>query len=501
MISKRYLISSAGMTLLQVVVSAGVLYFLYRFLLDRIGVEGLGIWSLVLAATSLVRLSDLGMGGSVIRFVSSSLAQGDSLRASQVVQTSAIVVGTASAAALFCSHPVIAWGLGYFLQGQDLDSAIQILPYVLLAVWLSMVAGVFQSGLDGCQQIGVRNGFDIAANVLYLVAALVLVPKRGIVGLGMAQVLQAALLLLANWLALRRVLPLPWALFRFSRTRLAEIWGYSMHLQGIAVVALLIEPTTKALLGKFGGLAMVGYYDMAAKMLNQFRSLMVSVNLVLVPVIARLEQVSPSQVEPVYSLSYRIGFYLSVPLYAGLFAMLPALSLAWIGRHESTFVLSSMMMTVGMFLNSLVNPAYITNLGLGKLRQNLHGFLVMATLNAILGYILGRTFGGFGVVLASVIAMAIGSWAILLGFHLERNLPISGLFPRESAFLVIASLVGAAVALVAYGQLRTTWPLRPLLAAGACALIYFLATCFAMWMHPVRRELFAWLVRPASRPA
>jgi O-antigen/teichoic acid export membrane protein len=329
----------------------------------------------------------------------------------------------------------------------------------------------------------------------------VLVPQQGVAGLAIAQILQAVFLLSGNWLVLRRFLPLPWVPLQFSRNTLEEIWGYSMHLQGIALVALLIEPTTKALLGKFGGLAMVGYYDMAARMLNQFRSLMVSVNLVLVPVIARLEEVSPTRVEPVYLLSYRIGFYLSVPLYAGLFAALPVLSLAWIGRHESAFVLTAMMMTVGMLLNSLVNPAYITNLGVGKLRQNFHGFVVMAILNAFLGYFLGRAFGGYGVVLASVIGMAVGSWVILVGFHLERKLPMSGLFPRESGFLVVASLAGAALSLFAYGQIGALWPWRPVLAAIVCACIYALTTGIAMWVHPVRRELLAWLVNSRSRPA
>jgi O-antigen/teichoic acid export membrane protein len=52
---------------------------------------------------------------------------------------------------------------------------------------------------------------------------------------------------------------------------------------------MLYDPITKALLTKFGGLSLVGYYEMANKLIYQIRSLKVSANQILVPAFADLK--------------------------------------------------------------------------------------------------------------------------------------------------------------------------------------------------------------------
>jgi hypothetical protein len=49
---------------------------------------------------------------------------------------------------------------------------------------------------------------------------------------------------------------------------------------------MLIDPVIKALLVKFGGLSPVAYYEMAQRMVMQFRSLLVSAAQVMVPMVA-----------------------------------------------------------------------------------------------------------------------------------------------------------------------------------------------------------------------
>ncbi|MDH3673520.1 MAG: hypothetical protein OES46_20580 [Gammaproteobacteria bacterium] len=57
------------MALLQAGISALVLFILYRFLIVQVGVEKLGLWSVLLAFVSATRVSELGLGGGVTRFV------------------------------------------------------------------------------------------------------------------------------------------------------------------------------------------------------------------------------------------------------------------------------------------------------------------------------------------------------------------------------------------------------------------------------------------------
>ena len=45
-----------------------LLLVLYRYIVTRVGVDQLGIWSVVGAAASSARISELGFGGGIIKF-------------------------------------------------------------------------------------------------------------------------------------------------------------------------------------------------------------------------------------------------------------------------------------------------------------------------------------------------------------------------------------------------------------------------------------------------
>jgi hypothetical protein len=61
MIKKRQTFTNAGTSIVQVILSGVILFVLYRFLLITIGVEQLGIWSIVLATTTVTHISNLGL--------------------------------------------------------------------------------------------------------------------------------------------------------------------------------------------------------------------------------------------------------------------------------------------------------------------------------------------------------------------------------------------------------------------------------------------------------
>ena len=73
--NQKRILLNAVTTFVQVAGSAATLFFLYRFLVRTIGVERLGIWSLVLATTSAVTLANQGFSTSVTKFVAKYAAR------------------------------------------------------------------------------------------------------------------------------------------------------------------------------------------------------------------------------------------------------------------------------------------------------------------------------------------------------------------------------------------------------------------------------------------
>jgi O-antigen/teichoic acid export membrane protein len=75
----RPLSSNAAANVLQALAGAALLFALYRYINTTLGVEQLGIWSVVLATASASRLADLGLSAGVTRFVARDRARGEAV--------------------------------------------------------------------------------------------------------------------------------------------------------------------------------------------------------------------------------------------------------------------------------------------------------------------------------------------------------------------------------------------------------------------------------------
>ena len=136
---KRQVFKNAFMSVTQIIVNGGILFVLYRFLLHTIGVEQLGIWSLVLVTTSVTNVANFGLSGSVVKFVAKYIARGEKENASKVIQTASLSVGVSIGLALIIGYPVIKWVLGIVVSPQHLPSALTILPYALFSLWIMAI--------------------------------------------------------------------------------------------------------------------------------------------------------------------------------------------------------------------------------------------------------------------------------------------------------------------------------------------------------------------------
>jgi len=489
----RKILINAMMSVLQVIVIAFALFVLYRFLLNALGVERLGIWSIVMAMTSIGQISNLGFSASVLKFVAKYQAHDDQESVAALIQTSAIFIGILAGGVILIVYPLAAWLLGHILRDSNLGEALSILPYALGSLWITILSGIFQSSLDGFQRIAIRSMLLMAGAVLQLTLCLALVPTFGLLGVAYAQVSQALVLLIAGWLILKRHLPLlpivPW---HWDQNLFREMVGYGVNFQIITVSQLLYDPITKGLLTKFGDLSMTGYYEMANRMILQLRSLLVAANQVLVPVIADFQEKNQKAIEEIYKRSYRLLFYIALPMFSAILAFIPIISEAWIGHFESQFVVFANLLTIGWFMNSVASPAYFSNLGIGDLRWNTIGHIIIAVLNLGLGWLLGSIFGGSAVVVAWVISLIAGSLIIPISFHLKYNIPVTELFPEENGPVGFASLVGLTLSLLIYHQMNDHLSLLAL--SGIIVISFSVIVIIPVWLHPMRKRSIGWVV-------
>jgi O-antigen/teichoic acid export membrane protein len=485
-IRKRQILLNSIMSVVQVVVSGGTLFVLYRFLLNTIGIEQLGTWSIVLSTTSIANIANLGLSASVVKYVAKYLARDEKKNVADVIQTSAISICIFIGLVSLIAYPAAKWLLGLIVPSAGLKEALSILPYALASCWISMVAGVFLAGLDGCQRIDIRSRILIASSLIYLPSCFVLVPIYGLIGLAYCQFGQAIIVLIGSWVMLRRYLSmLPMVPYKWNRKVFSEMVGYGFSFQIISITQFVCDPVTKALLSKYGGLSIVGFYEMASRMIHQLRMLLVSANQVLVPSIADLHERKPASIQALYKENYRLIYFLSLPSYAIIIALAPMISEIWIGYYEATFVIISCLIAINLFINTLSVPAYLSYLGIGKLKWNTVGHITTAFMNVALGLIMGYILGGIWIVIAWIISSITGSVLIAVSYHCTYKIPLSEFFPKESTTIAIACVIANIITLVAYYCIHRNYIASTIISISILAIIIIIP----FWGHPMRKRL------------
>jgi O-antigen/teichoic acid export membrane protein len=484
---------NAATTMVQVVGSAGTLFILYRFLIRTIGIEKLGIWSLVLATTSVVTLANQGFSTSIVKFVAKYAALDRKDSVCLLIETAILTVGVMLG--LFCIvlYPVAHWGLKLILPAARLTEATSLLPYAFVSLWINVVGSILLAGLAGFELIAYRNCVVLGGSFLYLFFTVAWVPRYGLLGLAYAQTVNTAACFLVTWCLLRRKIPQFPAIPRhWDRKLCREMSRYGVHFQFITVSQAVREPVTKALLAKFGGLAMTGLYDMASRWVFTFRELIVQANLVLVPTISGLREKNPEAIPRIYRESYRLVFFLALPTFAFLVAVSPIVSRVWLGRYEPVFVSFVTLLAIGWLVNILSNPAYVVDLGTGALRWVSIGCAVTGVLNPAVGYFAGKYLGGMAVVAVSTLALAAG-YAIVFGaYHVENQIPFAALVPKDSAGIVCASAAGVIVFLP-YFCGRNIHPTTSVRDISGVAITLVAVMIVPMWLHPMRKRLVSWV--------
>lgn len=474
----------------QVLISGVVLFVLYRFLYDELGVAQIGVWSLVMAASSVSRIGELGLSAGVVRFVAQALGQQDAARAADVIQTTTITLGLGVGLLLLAGLPFIGYALPMLLPTASVPVALQILPMALVSIWLMVLTSVFSGALDGCLRMDLRSALTAVSHLLYLGLAVVLVPKFGLKGIAWAQLIQYVALMLGMWLLLcRQIKCLPLIPYRWRLQYLKEMFGYGVRFQVITIMSMLFDPMVKVMMSKFGGVETLGFYEMANRLVLQCRGLIIEASRVLVPTIAALQNCNTDQIRRIFTTAYSLNFYVSVLFYSLLGVSMSVISILWLGHLQKAFVLFALLLSLGWFGNTIIGPSYFSNLGSGRLRENMISHILTSVISGLSGLVLGIRFGGAGVA-AGVTLGLLGGGIFLLITHMRQmglNWP-TFLIPHRLLPLLLA---GAVLSLVSNYWINQA-PLLPyLLMAAACTAVLLVI----MYPHPSRAVLMKFKLR------
>ncbi len=462
--SKKRISINIISTILQVLVVGVVYLFLYKFLLESLGIEKLGVWSIILATSSIAYLANFGITSGLVKFIADYNAKKNLKDIPKLIFTalvSIIILFLLIVIIIYFFSKVI---LGFVVEQKYLSLALEILPYSLLCLFINSVGGIFTSTLEGFQKNYVKNFLFLFSSVFLLLSSYYLVPIYQLKGVAIAQVLQSVIILVGSLLFVINTSQL--AIFNkwnWDYKIFRELINYGAKFQVISVFQMLYEPITKGLISKFGGLAVLGYYEMAARLVNQVRALIVNANQVMVPVVAHTNSTQKENLKELYNKMMSITFFVNVLLISVLLIFTPIISILWIGHWEPIFVFSMLLLSTSIFVNILIGPAYFSCVGEGNLNLILKSQIMIGILNLILGYVLGYYFSGKGVIVSWAISVAISSFYLFYNYQKEKDIPLTNLFTKYNVILFFVSVLVTIFSFVLYNvfasYINNTWVL------------------------------------------
>lgn len=428
--------------IIQVVISGIVYLILYKFVLTQIGIKLLGVWSLIVATTSVVSLANFGISSSIVKFVSTYNTRKRKDLIIKLIFTSLIFTISTYILISLIIYFLGSHLLHYIIEEDFLNVAITLLPFSLISLILNATSGVFNSAIDGIQKNYIKSYIIIFSSIVLLLLSIILTPKFGILGLVYAQIFQSIFVLIFTLFSFKKLFQISLNFrWNWDSTLFKEIFNYGIKVQASSILEMTFEPITKFLLSKFGGLTMVGYYEMASRLVVQLRSLIVNAIQVIIPVIAESKENNPSNIKIIYMKLFSIGLYLNILLTTFIIVSAPIISLIWIGHYESIFVNIVILSSISMFFNISSTPAYFNYMGEGKLNWIILSILISFLTNILLGYLLGLKFGGIGVIISFNIALVLHSILLLSTFHKYKEIKILALISQYDLKLICSSII------------------------------------------------------------
>jgi O-antigen/teichoic acid export membrane protein len=418
---------NSGLAVVEVMTMSLGLFALYKFILQHLGVKELGLWSIVLATTSLARFGDVGASAGLSRYVAVAMADGDDSLARDYIETAFLAnLGLYSAICAIVALPM--WfGIKFVVSAGMLPEARSLIPYTLVSFVFLNLSTVVLSGLIGLQRSYLKSAVTIVSLVVQLTLAFVLVPKIGLPGVAISQVCQYIVTLITGWIIIGKFIK-PKSPFgipvKLNTSTLKVLLGFGVKLQAASTISLLFEPAIKFVMSATCGLAVVGYYEMASRYVFQVRSVVAAPIQTLLPAFAHLDAHNPSEIVPLYDKSVSFAIVLAGLALSATAVASPLLCILWIGHYNGYFVSFAVLLCFGWFCNAIATAGYLLGVGRGEIRWNLAGHIAMTGGGAILAFIVGKLTGSIGLVATS--SAMVGACSL---FSMFMNCRSAGIHP------------------------------------------------------------------------
>ena len=440
------------------VVLGAISFILTPILIHGLGELYFGMWVLVSSLVDYYGLMDIGLRATVQRYVAHLRGAKDQDGLDQTIAT-ALVFTLGISAIIFVSVFGLSWALPHFFKLQGASIPLFRLLVILMGVDMAVTlpARLLGTFLCSVERFDLYNLSGIVSGIIRAVLlVIVLWLGYGVIGVAAVTLAVASLSIPFLWWLVKRAEPGLRVLWhRASWARARQLFSFSFFVSLNTVGYQLRNYTDALVIGRMLSVALVTSFNVATRLMEYFRQIIVGFTGPLLPAFSGLEGRNRAEdVRGLFLVSTRITMTLSTFIASMLLLNGREFLRFWVGaKYVSSYPILAIL-TIGTVASLAQGPS--TGLLIARGRHKFLGILTLCEgiTNLCLSIYWARRYGLVGVALGTTVPMLVSSLGILPWYVMRvAKVTFREYFTSALGRPLAAALIFAAVGFAAH----TVW--------------------------------------------
>lgn len=469
--------------------------FLTPYIVGSIGEAEYGVYKSISSLTTSIMVLDLGLGGTVLRYIAKFRATNEDEKIPNFVAMSLIQ------ALMMCGVIIIVAVVLYqtiesaysaTFSSEQIIKAQSLFWLLIVNVVMHVIENVVNGVITGFNRFDIGNGVKVLRLIMRVALIYLLLNfyKDSIV-IVLVDIWVTFLFLIVESCYVKKCLKISIKLTHWERSLFIESGKYTMLMFLTSVAAQVNNNLDNVFIGAVNGPTYVAVYSFGLLIFGMFEQLSTAISGVMLPTVSALLE-KKNGMHEVQNLIIRVGrvqFMLLGATFAGFVCVGKEFIALWLGHgYEDVYVITLILMGPALF-------ELCVNVCLSILRARnmleFRTFVLVATtaLNAIVTYVAIKEWSYIGAAVGTAVSFIIGSLIIMNIYYIFKlKLPILKIY-RCIVGRTWVCLMFASFALCMYKRVLNG-TLLPLLCGCALFLIVFIAGMLMYGFNTEERRIF-----------
>ena len=391
-----------------------------------LGQSEFGLYSLIGSLVAYLSVLDMGLGNTIVRYVSKNRAVGDKKSESELnglFLTVYSVIGLITLIVGSILYFNIENMFGSTLSLDQIERAKIMMILLIFNIAISFPLSVFASLMQAYERFVFLRVFNIISVLLKPVIALpFLFMGYGAVTLVVTATIVNIACLLTNVYYCFKYLDIHFSKGHFEKAFLYEISGYAFFIFLNAVMDKIYWGTGQFILGMVSGTIQVAIYAIAMQFMNMYMQFSNAISGVLLPKVTMMVANGATKIE-LTNLMIKIGRlqYIIIGYILVMFFLIgKEFIYLWAGENYLSAYPMILILMIGLLI-ALVQNAGIAILQAMNLNcYRMTAYTIVAVINIFTSVILAKMYGGLGCAISTAVALLISTGLIMNRYYHKR---------------------------------------------------------------------------------